>query len=292
MFDKNEVKKKLQNRFSKTANYNQIIKNIVVRSFKLNRIVITVSSILLVSMFSVCVVYAQEIKEIIKSIVYKYEPKGEWKNKYGYGVDEDSTGVYSISINGIVKIKDGANLHKPIKSIIDVEKNLGIKFLKNNKIQYSYFDFYTIDSIRNQTYRGEFIENPAIIRIKASNFVNYECDNFVFSIASKNPQGLETHEQCKKEMYKNQPDKILDLQMVFVTQFATQTQLKNLIFYMANFPNEEVEIYHSKILYCDIFINRWNTYLFVIDNIAYLFDTDSNGYTKEEMIEIIESMKY
>lgn len=61
---------------------------------------------------------------------------------------------------------------------------------------------------------------------------------------------------------------------------------------MANFPNEEVEIYHSKILDCDIFINRWNTYLFVIDNIAYLFDTDSNGYTKEEMIEIIESMKY
>lgn len=91
------------------------------------------------------------IKEIINSIVYKYEPKGEWKNKPGYGVDEDSTGVYSISINEIVKIKDGANLHK---SIIDVEKNLGIKFLKNNKIQYSYFDVYTIDSIRNQTYRG------------------------------------------------------------------------------------------------------------------------------------------
>lgn len=234
--------------------------------------------------------YAQEMKNIVNSVFYKYDSKESWHNQPNYGVSDDSTGVHSIGINDFVSINKNI-IDFDILSVENIENKIGIKLLKSPNIEYKYFNIFTTSTAGNTV--NSFIKEPAIIRIKVSNYENFVCTNFIYSLLEDiSKKEIENYKKCIEKMKTNRPEKRMNLQIIFATQYATREQLDNFIFRLAEFPNEKVEIYDSKQLQEKIYISRWNEYIFVYNNIIYIFDNSHNDYSKEDLIHEIELLKY
>ena len=256
---------------------------------------IMISSVLLVCLISISVVYAKEIKEIINSLIspaYKYETYKEWDNTGVYGVSKDAEGVHTISINGKVEIKSNANLKSfGYKSISDVENNLGIRLLKSNKFSAKYISAYRTTKFSNYHIDSDSSE-PEAIEIRISNHNNDECyHHFEWTEA----QRLKCWEETER------PDKQLTITIRFLTQHAPETVINNFKYHFADFPGEEkFKTFDSRVLNTTLFINGFATpkkgedglteMLLVYDNIAYHFF--GAGFSSTEIIKIIESMKY
>lgn len=295
----NNIKFKLKANICKRHNTSQ---QKVRKSLKV-MLVIAVSVFL--SMTSISIVYAKtnnkikegtnlfsfsESKTINNYVSYIYEPKEIWQNKDKYGVSEECIGVYSININGTVKINEiDSNLK--ISSINDLENKIGIKLLKAKNTEYKYFNVFNT-STQNEKYNN-FINNPAIISITMSSYENFDCNDFIYLFNEKTPQKkIDEHNKCQKDAKTNRSNRRLNMRIMFATQYASKEQIENMAFYLAEFPNEKVEIYNSKKLNSKIFITTMDEYIFVYDNITYVIDNSNHDYSKDELLHIIESMEY
>ncbi len=231
-----------------------------------------------------------ELETMKNNVSYVYEPKELWQNKDRYGVSEDCIGVYSININGILRISK-INRNLEIYSINELESKIGIKLLKGKNIEYKYFNVFNT-SMQNEKY-NYFINNPAIISITMSNYENFDCNNFIYLFNKKTSQKkVDEYNKCIKDANSNQPNRRLNVKVMFATQYASKYQLEDFVLYLANFQNEEVEIYNSKKLNNKIFVTSLDEYIFVYDNIAYIIDNSNNDYSKEELLNEIELLEY
>lgn len=231
-----------------------------------------------------------ELETMKNNVSYVYESKELWQNKDRYGVSEDCIGVYSININGILRISK-INRNLEIYSINELENKIGIKLLKGKNIEYKYFNVFNT-SMQNEKY-NYFINNPAIISITMSNYENFDCNNFIYFFNKKTSQKkVDEYNKCIKDANSNQPNRRLNVKVMFATQYASKYQLEDFVLYLANFQNEEVEIYNSKKLNNKIFVTSLDEYIFVYDNIAYIIDNSNNDYSKEELLNEIELLEY
>ena len=241
---------------------------------------IVLCTILGIVVLSIPLVYAKEIKKIVNKVIYKYQTKEDIGDMLDYGFRNDATGLHTISVNGYVRINEMPQKFNA-KTLEELEAILNIRVLLPN-VNFRYFDFYTYKPNLVYKIKGG-IDNPVKVEIILSNFDPYFC-------ISENYSQLSV-EQCFDMMQELQPHNRLNMTVLFLTQYASEEQMKDFNIYLADFENHKIEIYESDVINSKIYIS-FNSYIVVRDNIVYILENRYNQFSKEEMIELIENMHY
>lgn len=284
---KNKIVKDVFNeKYNQNDNYKSIFNRLEKRKQNRKKLKITICTFAVIVILGTTVTYAQEIKDFISNYIYKYETKEEWDNKPDYGVSNDAIGIHTFNVNGFVSIND-VKEDINFSSLKDMEEKLEFKLLKNKELNLKYFNYYSYDA-NQKIMVNRYIKQPAILYIELSNYEDFSCEEFIYSVDKPtSKEQLEKHKKCLEQMNEYQPDKKLSLNVLLATQFSSKNQLNDLNIYLADFPDSETEIYESNVLNNKIFISRWEEYIFILDNIVYIFDNSKQDYSKEEMINYI-----
>lgn len=276
----NIIKNFFSEEYDQNNNYERIMKHLDKRQLCRKKMKIVLCTILGIVVLSVPLVYAKEIKKIVNSVIYKYQTKEEISDISGYGFSNSAIGVHTISINGYAQIKETIEKFN-IYSLEELEEFLNFKILRPN-INFKYFYYFTFNPNYVYKIKGG-VEKPTRIEINLSNYDPSYC-------GVENFQGSKIV-QCVDEMKKLQPKKKLSMKVIFLTQYASEEQIKDFNIYLADFENHKIEIYESDVINSKIYIS-FNSYIVVRDNIVYILENRYNQFSKEEMIELIENMHY
>lgn len=231
-------------------------------------------------------------KKCISSIEHK--PLNIISNElftYEYKTNKKS-GQHIFTTKGYVNVKDNANFKSfGHKSISDIENNLGISLLKSEKIPSNHI--WLMSSGGPNAYGGGFVidykenDSPGVV-IKMSNYEDKECE---FTMP------VENHLEC----HKTWPNKTMTVSIMLLTQYAKERGINDFQVILNDFPATEpyTKIQYIKSLGIDAYVDGYPlvenggtgmyTVMFVYENVVYQFD--GRGFTNEEIIEIIESMK-
>ncbi len=260
-----------------------IYRNILIRGErkkKTRKVFCSLCLFLTIFTIAISITYAKEIKQIINNVTYKFLSKEDVGDMLDYGFSNDATGLHTISVNGYVRINEMPQKFNA-KTLEELEAILNIRVLLPN-VNFRYFDFYTYKPNLVYKIKGG-IDNPVKVEIILSNFDPYFC-------ISENYSQLSV-EQCFDMMQELQPHNRLNMTVLFLTQYASEEQMKDFNIYLADFENHKIEIYESDVINSKIYIS-FNSYIVVRDNIVYILENRYNQFSKEEMIELIENMHY
>lgn len=276
----NILKNFFSEEYDQNNNYERIMKHLEKRQLCRKKMKIVLCTILGIVVLSIPLVYAKEIKKIVNKVIYKYQTKEDIGDMLDYGFSNDATGLHTISVNGYVRINEMPQKFNA-KTLEELEAILNIRVLLPN-VNFRYFDFYTYKPNLVYKIKGG-IDNPVKVEIILSNFDPYFC-------ISENYSQLSV-EQCFDMMQELQPHNRLNMTVLFLTQYASEEQMKDFNIYLADFENHKIEIYESDVINSKIYIS-FNSYIVVRDNIVYILENRYNQFSKEEMIELIENMHY
>ena len=289
-------KKKVKEAFTKlvvSKEFEQKVLNKTVNKIprvrRIPQIALIISSVLLIFIVSMTIVYAEEIINLITkgTVTHKYTPYKEWDNSGSFGVSKEADGVHTIYVTGRRELLKKYDYTKArYDSITEVENALGINLLKSDQITYELINVFG-DEMGNRT---DTEKEPGRIRININSTMDIQC---LWDTAAG--------EDKRKCMDHTRSNRLIAITASFLTQYATEEQAANNKVFFADFPEHpDVEFHNSKKWDSDIVIKNFITKgedwtdmfeaVFIHDNIIYFLK--GYGFETKEVIEIIEAMRY
>lgn len=252
---------------------NQKKKKELKNTFWIRRTLIAICSILIFVIFSSSIVFANEIKDFVKTHIFKMELNEERSN-------EENKDVYTFTIENPIneKVNCDTDINEEMSVIrkTELEEKLGIKLLTSDFYENDFYHVNIIEKVNNQLAYANF-SRDAITK-----------ENSFFK------------EDVEKQIFKNTK---LELNAIFLTPYATE-EIKNnrIAIHKYIYNNEKFEVDYISSLGIDVYfaplfimsnesdIEIINIAYFIYDNVMY--SVTGNFVSKNTVLDFIKTLHY